>query len=116
VSRGPTGAKVRKKQSTKTITNFNLYKPKAARLSSDDFKCIFCFKLPKIPDDKGRGIIICPNCRYPAHADEFKDWLRSSNLCSRCNAPIPANYGRNPKTITIKNYLIVVKHFIGKKR
>ncbi|MHA2283387.1 MAG: hypothetical protein ACXAC5_21310 [Promethearchaeota archaeon] len=116
VSRGPTGTHVRKKQSTKRISNFNLYKPKAARLSSEDFRCIFCFKLPKIPDDNGRGIILCPNCRYPAHADEFKDWLQSSNLCSRCNAPIPTNYKRNPKIIPIKSYLVVVKHFIGNKR
>jgi hypothetical protein len=114
VSRGPTGTKVRKKQSTTRITNFNLYKPKAARLSSEDFKCIFCFKLPKVPEDNGRGIILCPNCRYPAHADEFKDWLQSSNLCSRCNAPIPASYRRNPKTLTVKNYVVVLKHFVKK--
>jgi hypothetical protein len=72
--------------------------------------------LPKFPEDKGREIILCPNCRYPAHADEFKDWLRSSNLCSRCNAPIPNNYRRNPKTLSIKNYLIVLKHFTGNKK
>ncbi|MFW9821443.1 MAG: hypothetical protein ACFFE4_00820 [Candidatus Thorarchaeota archaeon] len=116
VSRSPTGTRVRNKQSTIKISNFNLYKPKAARLSSEDFKCIFCFKIPKFPEDNGRGIIICPNCRYPAHADEFKDWLQSSNLCSRCNAPIPTNYKRNPKIIPIKNYLVVVKHFVGNKR
>ncbi len=116
VSRGPTGTQVRKKQSTKKITNFNIYKPKAARLSSEDFKCIFCFKLPKIPEDNGRGIILCPNCRYPAHADEFKDWLQSSNLCSRCSAPIPTTYKRNPRIIPIKTYLVIVKHFIGNKR
>ncbi|MFX1375448.1 MAG: hypothetical protein ACFFA0_06530 [Promethearchaeota archaeon] len=115
VSRGPTGSQVRRKQRTTKISNFNLYKPKAARLSSEDFKCIFCFKLPKLPEDKGRGIILCPNCRYPAHADEFKDWLRSSNLCSRCNAPIPTSYKKNPQMLTIKNYLVVLKHFVRKK-
>ncbi|MHA2260616.1 MAG: hypothetical protein ACXACO_21820, partial [Promethearchaeota archaeon] len=62
VSRGPSGTTVRKKQRTKKISNFNIYKPKAARLSSEDFKCIFCFKLPKFPEDNGRGIILCPNC------------------------------------------------------
>lgn len=116
VRRGPTGTQLRKKQSTKKISNFNLYKPKAARLSSDDFKCIFCFQLPKVPKDNGRGIILCPNCRYPAHADEFKDWLRSSNLCSRCNAPIPTRFKRNPKIIPIKNYILVVKHFVNRKK
>jgi hypothetical protein len=114
--RTPTGTQVRSRQSTRKITNFNLYKPKAARLSAEDFKCIFCFKLPKIPEDRGRGIILCPNCRYPAHADEFKDWLRSSNLCSRCNAPIPASYKRNPKMLSVKNYIIILKHFVNKKK
>lgn len=116
VSRSPRGVQVKRKESTVRISNFNLYKPKAARLSREDFKCIFCFKLPKFPEDKGRGIILCPNCRYPAHADEFKDWLRTSNLCSRCNAPIPNNYRSNPKTISIKNYLVVLKHFTGNKK
>jgi hypothetical protein len=116
ISRSPTGVQVKRKESTIKISNFNLYKPKAARLSREDFKCIFCFKLPKFPEDKGRGIILCPNCKYPAHADEFKDWLRSSNLCSRCNAPIPNNYRRSPKTLSIKNYLIVLKHFTGNKK
>jgi hypothetical protein len=116
VSRGSTGTQVKRKQSTKKISNFNLYRPKAARLSREDFKCIFCFKLPKFPEDRGRGIILCPNCRYPAHADEFKDWLRSSNLCSRCNAPIPNNYRKNPKTLSVKNYLIVLKHFTSNKK
>ena len=115
-NRSPTGTQVRSKQSARKITNFNLYRPKAARLSSEDFKCIFCFKLPKFPEDKGRGIILCPNCRYPAHADEFKDWLRSSNLCSRCNAPIPTNYRKNPKILTVKNYIIVLKHFVNNKK
>jgi hypothetical protein len=59
---------------------------------------------------------LCPNCRYPAHADEFKDWLQSSNLCSRCNAPIPTSYKRNPKIIPIKNYILVVKHFVNGKK
>ncbi|MBY8990803.1 MAG: hypothetical protein KGD58_08625 [Candidatus Lokiarchaeota archaeon] len=115
-SRSPTGTKVSSKQSTRKITNFNLYKPKAGRLSTEDFKCIFCFKLPKIPEDRGRGIILCPNCRYPAHADEFKDWLRSSNLCSRCNATIPASYKKNPKILTVKNYIVVVKHFVNNRK
>ena len=116
VSRGPAGTQVRSQQSTRKISNFNLYKPKAGRLSTEDFKCIFCFKLPKFPEDRGRGIILCPKCRYPAHADEFKDWLRSSNLCSRCNAPIPANYRKNPKILTVKNYIVVLKHFVNNKK
>ncbi|MFX0041892.1 MAG: hypothetical protein ACFE8L_03170 [Candidatus Hodarchaeota archaeon] len=95
--------------------DLNKYKPVASYLSQEDFKCIFCFKLPKLPEDKGRGIILCPHCRYPAHADEFKDWLRTSNLCSRCSTPIPSNFKRNPRIISVKNYLIIFRHFLKKK-
>ncbi|MFX1277601.1 MAG: hypothetical protein ACFFAT_21490, partial [Promethearchaeota archaeon] len=97
------------------IRDLNRYKPIASFLSHEDFKCIFCFKLPKLPEDKGRGIIICPSCRYPAHADEFKDWTRTSNLCSRCSSPIPSSYQRNPRIISVKNYLIIYRHFLKKK-
>ncbi len=110
-----TGKPFRSSQRTIKQVNFKLYRPKAANLSLEDFKCIFCFKLPEFPKDNGRGIIICPNCRYPAHADEFKDWLRSSRLCSRCNAPIPSNYRKNPKIISVKNYVIIYKGLLKKK-
>lgn len=109
-----TGRPIRSRQSTKKQINFKIYRPKAANLSVEDFKCIFCFKLPESPKDNGRGIILCPNCRYPAHADEFKDWLRSSRLCSRCNAPIPSNYRKNPKIISVKNYVIIYKKLLNK--
>ncbi|MFW9950987.1 MAG: hypothetical protein ACFFKA_12790 [Candidatus Thorarchaeota archaeon] len=97
------------------IQNLDLYKPIATLLSQEDFKCIFCFKLPKIPEDKGRGIVLCPNCKYPAHADEFRDWVRTSNLCSRCSSPISASYRNNPKVISVKNYTLIYKHFLNKK-
>ncbi len=96
--------------------DFSKYKPKAGLLSVEDFKCIFCFKLPKLPEDNGRGIILCPKCRYPAHADEFKDWMQSSNLCSRCNAIIPSSYRRNPKIISVKNYSIIYRNFLKKNK
>ena len=96
--------------------NLDRFKPIASFLSEDDFKCIFCFKLPKLPEDRGRGIILCPRCRYPAHADEFKDWLRTSNLCSRCSTPIPYRYQRTPRIISVKNYLIIYRHFLRKKK
>lgn len=92
--------------------DLKIYRPKAGVLSTDDFKCIFCFKLPKFPEEKNRGVVLCPSCKFPAHADEFKDWLRKSNLCSRCNAPIPANFKRNPKIISVKNYSIVYRDFV----
>ncbi len=97
------------------IKDFSKYKPKGSYISEEDFKCIFCFKLPKLPDDRNRGIVICPKCRYPAHADEFKDWMKTSNLCSRCSAPIPSGFRRNPRIISIKNYIIIYRHFLKQK-
>ena len=101
--------------STPKIRDFSKYKPKGSNISEEDFKCIFCFRLPKLPDDKNKGIVICPNCRYPAHADEFKDWMKTSNLCSRCSAPIPSGFRRNPRIITTKNYIIIYRHFLNHK-
>ncbi len=100
---------------TSKSRDLNRYKPIGSYLSQDDFKCIFCFKLPKLPEDRGRGIILCPHCRYPAHADEFKDWLRTSNLCSRCSTPIPSTFKSNPRIISVKDYLIIYRHFLRKK-
>lgn len=110
------GKPIRRSNTTVKHANYKHYRPKAANLSIEDFKCIFCFKLPEFPKDNGRGIILCPNCRYPAHADEFKDWLRTSGLCSRCNAPIPLSYRRNPKIISVKSYSIIYKDFLRKKQ
>ncbi len=100
---------------TSKVRNLNNYKPRASYLSLEDFKCIFCFKLPKYPEDRGRGIVVCPNCRYPSHADEFKDWMRTSKLCSRCSAPIPSSFRRNPRVVSVKNYVIIYKQFLKKK-
>ena len=100
---------------TPKIRDLNKFKPRASYLSLEDFKCIFCFKLPKLPEDRGRGVVVCPNCRYPSHADEFKDWMRTSNLCSRCSASIPSSFRRNPRVISIKNYVIIYKQFLKKK-
>ncbi len=115
-STNKTGKPIRRSQSTIKQVNYKLYRPKAGNLSLDDFKCIFCFKLPEFPKDNGRGIIICPNCRYPAHADEFKDWLRTSGICSRCNATIPLIYRRNPKIISVKNYTKIYKSILNKRQ
>jgi hypothetical protein len=100
---------------TQKIQNINKFRPKGSYLSLDDFKCIFCFKLPKHPEDRGRGVVICPNCRYPSHADEFKDWMQTSNLCSRCSAPIPSNFRRNPRVVSVKNYVVIYKQLLKKK-
>ena len=100
---------------TSRVRNINNYKPRGSYLSLEDFKCIFCFKLPKLPDDRGRGIVVCPKCRYPSHADEFTDWMRTSNLCSRCSSPIPSSYRRNPQIVSVKNYILIYKQLLRKK-
>lgn len=107
-TRAPTSSK---SQKSKPISNYAKYKPKGLNLTVEDFKCIFCFELPKLPSDQGRGIILCPKCKYPAHADEFREWLKDSTLCSRCDAPIPNSYIRNPKVISVREYLKVIKMF-----
>ncbi len=99
----------------KIIKELESLKPKAGILSLEDFKCIFCFNLPKHPEDQNRGIILCPNCNYPAHADEFKNWLKNSTLCSRCDAKIPYYYRQNPKIISAKKYAAVIKYFRKKE-
>ncbi len=83
-------------------------RPKTGALTKDDFKCIFCFELPTTSDGH-RGIVVCPNCRYPAHVDEFKNWMRTSNLCSRCDGVISSSFRRNPKVIPVKEYLRAYK-------
>jgi hypothetical protein len=89
--------------------NIDELRPKAGVLSREDFKCIFCFNLPKIPDDEHRGVVICPTCKHPAHADEFKEWIRSSSLCSRCDAKIPPSFRKKPKIVSVKVYLDAMK-------
>jgi len=98
-------------QTVEAKKNYEQYRPKGAILTAEDFKCIFCFKLPEISGDQNRGIILCPNCKHPAHADEFKNWLKSSNLCSRCNSPIPLQFRNNPQIIPVKEYLKIVQEF-----
>ena len=91
-------------------------KPKGTILFKEDFKCIFCFQLPKLPADEKRGIIICPHCRHPAHADEFRNWLKSSTLCSRCDRPISINFIRNMEIIPTIVYIKAIKLIMKKGR
>ena len=95
--------------------NLNRLKPKSAILYKEDFKCIFCFQLPTLPADEKRGIIICPHCRHPAHADEFRKWLKNSRLCSRCDRPISINFIQHVEIIPTVVYIKAMK-VIMKKR
>ena len=105
----------RKPSKNEILKRIKEMKPKAGVLNIEDFKCVFCFELPQYPRDKGRGIILCPKCKHPAHTDEFKDWLRSSNLCSRCNAEIPYSFRKNPKVISVKSYTKVIEYYKKKE-
>jgi hypothetical protein len=105
----------RKLSKDEIIKRIRSMKPKAGIFNLEDFKCIFCFNLPHYPQDKGRGIVLCPNCKHPAHADEFRDWQRHSNLCSRCDAEIPYSFRTNPKIIPVKSYVKVIEYFKKKE-
>ncbi len=109
-------SKLSTQQKKQIFEKIKSMKPKTTMLTLDDFKCIFCFNLPEYPKDKGRGIVLCPKCNYPAHADEFKDWLKNSNLCSRCSAELPASYKRNPKTVSVKFYSKVIQYYKKKEK
>jgi hypothetical protein len=94
-----------------TTSNKELLKmrPKTGVLSKEDFMCIFCFEMPDSSDRD--GIVLCPHCRYPAHYREFKEWVRNSKLCSRCDGVLPSNFIQNPKVIPVKTYLKAFKLF-----
>jgi hypothetical protein len=84
-------------------------RPKTAVLSKEDFMCIFCFELPNSTDRD--GIVLCPHCQYPAHYNEFKEWVRNSKLCSRCDGVLSSSFIQNPKVIPVKTYLKAYKLF-----
>ena len=98
------------------IRELESLRPKATILSLEDFKCIFCFNLPKHPEDQNRGVVLCPHCKYPAHSDEFRGWMKNSPLCSRCNSKISNNFRQNPKIISTKKYSTVIKYFRKKEK
>jgi hypothetical protein len=96
-------------------THLEKMRPKAGTLSEEDFKCIFCFRLPKLPDDANRDIVLCPQCKHPAHADEFENWTRNSSLCSRCDGDIPSNFRSRPERIPVKTYLEAMRYHLKRK-
>ena len=78
------------------------YVPIANNLTKDDFRCIFCYELPNKNKDT---VVICPNCRKPAHQNEYRQWANTSRICSYCNKDIKGT----PKQISGKKYSQVVK-------
>jgi hypothetical protein len=91
----------KKTSTTKTVSRsvFPIGTPK-----KEEMKCIICY-MDFDKKDK-RRIILCPNCRYPAHEDEFISWFKTSRLCARCNQTISTRYVNNPKyRLSIKVYI-----------
>ncbi len=94
-----------------TKKNYDQLKPNESQITIDDFKCVFCFHLPQVPADERRGIVLCPKCRHPAHADEFRNWMKNSSLCSRCGYPIPEDMRHELEVIPTKEYLEIIGEF-----
>ncbi len=64
------------------------------KATKEDLKCIICYMAFK--KSESRKVILCPHCKYPAHADEFFSWFQQSKLCARCNKPISTKYVKSP--------------------
>jgi hypothetical protein len=64
------------------------------KASKDDLKCIICYM--DFKKSETRKVILCPHCKYPAHADEFFSWFQQSKLCARCNKLISSKYVKSP--------------------
>lgn len=92
-------------QSNKSKINHNNVRdliPSVTHLSEDDFRCIFCYEMPIKTSDQ---VIICPNCKKPAHLPEYQQWSSMSNICSYCNQDIGS---RVPKRINGKTYKQII--------
>ena len=77
------------------------------KVTKDDLKCIICYMDFKKSDT--RKVILCPHCKYPAHADEFFSWFQQSKLCARCNKPISSKYVKSPiYRVSAKAYIETV--------
>ncbi|MCE7742170.1 MAG: hypothetical protein GOP50_06895 [Candidatus Heimdallarchaeota archaeon] len=91
--------KTTKTTTTVTKSMFPIGTPK-----KEEMKCIICYM--DFNKKESRKIILCPNCKYPAHEDEFLNWFQKSRLCARCNQPISTRYVNNPKyRVTVKIYI-----------
>lgn len=84
------------------INNLKDMIPIAQHLTQDDFRCIFCYELPLKSTDQ---VVICPNCKKPAHYPEYQKWTSFSNFCSYCNQDIG---NRTPKRVSGKNYKNII--------
>ncbi|GAB4327115.1 MAG: hypothetical protein Kow0069_33920 [Promethearchaeota archaeon] len=99
---------------SRKVDMYDSWRPKTGVLSQEDFKCIFCFG--DFSPGERDGVVICPRCKYPAHASEFKDWLRSSTLCSRCGAELPVAFRVSPRVVPVAEYLAAMNYLLKKRK
>jgi hypothetical protein len=93
--------KTSKKESNRNKRSIQEYIPRSQHLTRDDFKCIFCYEIP----NSNENVVICPNCRKPAHYNEYRQWSSYSKICSYCNKDIGTS---SPKSMTGKNYSKII--------
>lgn len=101
----PLGSKSAKSGKASKVNRDNVRDmiPKIQHLTEDDFRCIFCYELPTKSSDQ---VVICPNCKKPAHYPEYQKWTAYSNICSYCNQDTG---NRTPKRISGKSYANIIK-------
>lgn len=75
------------------------------RVDKADLSCMFCYEEIKSRD---KNVILCPHCKFPAHADEYTSWIQVSSLCARCSKTIPKSEQTRPK------YMISAKDYVNK--
>lgn len=58
----------------------------SSNVIAEDLKCMVCYS---DFDKKGfMNVILCPQCKFPAHEEELTQWLFTSPQCPRCAQPI----------------------------
>lgn len=77
----------------------------SGRVNKSDLSCMICYEEIKAND---KNLILCPHCKYPAHADEYTSWIQVSNLCARCSKPISKSEQTKPK------YMVSAKDYVNK--
>ncbi|MFV2016564.1 MAG: hypothetical protein ACC656_14130, partial [Candidatus Heimdallarchaeota archaeon] len=75
------------------------------RVDKKDLSCMFCYEEIKNSDN---SVILCPHCKFPAHADEYTSWIQVSNLCARCSKSIAKSELTKPK------YIVSAKEYVNK--
>ena len=87
VSNGISGA-VRPSPKTTVSGSSKRYIPNGS-VKKEDLKCMVCYQ--EFAKDPKSIVILCPECKYPAHELELHQWLNQSSKCPRCAKNIKSN-------------------------